>query len=85
MNALTYAISENVKQCKFAFFFFLAQMGLIKNKRDGEASERQKAVGGTVSAKEPGPHLDPGQLPPGAKNARSLGFVSSGSLLLIVC
>ena len=60
-------------------------MGLIKNKRDGEAGERQKAVGGTVSAKEPGPHLDPGQLPPGAKNARSLGFVSSGSLLLIVC
>lgn len=59
-------------------------MGLIKNKR-GEAGARQEGVGGTVSTEEPGPLLDPGQLLPGAKDARSLDVMSNGTLLLIIC
>ena len=59
IECLTYAIFENVKQCKLVFFFFfLVQMGLIKNKRDGEAGARQEGVGGTVSTEEPGPLVD---------------------------
>lgn len=53
---------------------------MVKQARDRKGSGRDSVN------REPGPlPSTPGQLLPGAKDARSLDFVSNGNLLLIVC